>query len=122
MRVFAATLGWDIGHRAFEDLEQGLLHAFTADIARDRRIVGFPGDLVDFVDVDDAALGAFDIKIGILDQLEQDVFDVFTDIAGLRQSGGIGDGKRDVEDAGQSLGQEGFTRTCRANQQDVAFR
>ena len=68
---------------AFHDLEQGLLHALARHVARDRRIVGFATDLVDFVDVDDAALGALDIVVGGLQQLEDDVLDVLADIAGF---------------------------------------
>src|SRR5450756_3032316 len=56
VRVLATTLRWHIGERAFEDLEQGLLHALAGDIARDRRVVRLAGDLVDLVDVDDPCL------------------------------------------------------------------
>src|ERR1700693_1453774 len=39
VRVLAAALRRNVGHRALEDLEQGLLHALAADIAGDRRVV-----------------------------------------------------------------------------------
>ena len=41
------------------------------------------GDLVDLVDVDDARLGLLDVVVGCLDELQQDVLDVFADVAGF---------------------------------------
>ena len=55
VRVLAPALRRHARHRALEDLEQRLLHALAGDVARDRRVVGFARDLVDLVDVDDAA-------------------------------------------------------------------
>ena len=56
--VLAAALGGDVGHGALDDLQERLLHAFAAHVARDGRVVALARDLVDLVDVDDAALGA----------------------------------------------------------------
>jgi len=106
VRVLAATLGRNVGERAFEDLEQRLLHAFTGDIASDRRVVGLAGDLVDLVDVDDAALGLGHVEVGGLDQAQQDVLDVLADIPGLGQGCRVGNAERHVQDLGQGLGQE----------------
>jgi len=52
--MLAPALGRHIGHRAFENLEQGLLDAFAGDIAGDGWVLVFAADLVDLVDVDDA--------------------------------------------------------------------
>jgi hypothetical protein len=41
-----------------------------------------------------------------LQELEEDVLNVFTDVARLGQAGGVGDGKGDVELACQCLGKE----------------
>src|SRR5262249_1283532 len=63
------------GHRrdgAFHDLEQGLLYALARDVAGDRGVVGLAADLVDLVDIDDAALGALDVVVGGLQQLEDE--------------------------------------------------
>ena len=65
---------------AFDDLEQRLLYAFARDVAGDRGVVGLAADLVDLVDIDDPALGALDIVIGRLQQLEDDVLDILADI------------------------------------------
>jgi hypothetical protein len=79
------------------------------------------GNLVDLVDVDDAALGPRDVEVGRLDQAQQDVLDVLADVAGLGQSGGVGDAEGHVEHPRQGLGQEGLAAAGRPDQQDVAL-
>src|ERR1035437_8833534 len=56
MWVLAATLRRNVGHGAFENLEQGLLHSFAAHIPGNRRVLVLLSDLVDFVYVDDPLL------------------------------------------------------------------
>ena len=107
------------GRRALQDLQQRLLDALAGDVAGDRRVLALAGDLVDLVDVDDAGLGLLDVVVGRLDQLEQDVLDVLTDVAGLGQRGGVGDRERDVQHPGQRLGEVGLAAAGRADQQDV---
>src|SRR5205814_9253607 len=58
--MFASTLGRDVANRPFQHLEQGLLDAFTAHVAGNADVLAGLGDLVDFVDIDDAALGGLD--------------------------------------------------------------
>src|SRR5205807_2554741 len=103
VRVLAAALGRDRSRRALQDLEQRLLHTLAGDVAGDRRVLGLAGDLVDLVDVDDPGLGLLDVVVGRLDQLEEEVLDVFPDVAGFRQRRGVGDGERDVEEPGHRL-------------------
>ena len=98
--------GRHAGHRALDDLEQRLLHALAGDVAGDRRVLALARDLVDLVDVDDAALGALDVVVRRLEQVEDDVLDVLADVAGLGQRGGVGDRERHVEDLGQRLRQQ----------------
>ena len=66
LRVLAATLRRHRGNGAFDELEQRLLHAFARHVARDRRVVGLAGNLVDFVDVDDAGLRLLDVVVALL--------------------------------------------------------
>ena len=120
--MLAAALRRHGGDGAFHDLQQRLLHAFARHVAGDRRIVGLAGDLVDLVDVDDAALRPLDIVVGGLQQLEDDVLDVLADIAGFGQRRRVGHGERHVEDAGQRLRQQRLARTGRPDQQDVRLR
>ena len=119
LRVLAAALRGHRGDRAFHDLEQRLLHALARHVAGDRRVVGFPADLVDLVDIDDAALRPLDIVVGGLEQLEDDVLDVLADIARLGQRGGVGHGEGHVEDAGERLREQRLAAAGRADQQDV---
>ncbi len=121
MGVLAASLR---GHRCggpLQDLEQGLLHALARHVAGDRRVLRLTGDLVDLVDVDDARLRLLDVVVGGLDQLEQDVLDVFADIAGLGERRRISDGKGYVEHPGQGLGQQGLAAAGGPEQQDVGL-
>ncbi len=66
LRVLAPALGRHVGDRALDDLEQRLLHALTRHVARDGGVVALAADLVDLVDVDDAALRALDVVVGVL--------------------------------------------------------
>src|SRR5262249_8442789 len=63
LRMLASALRRHRRDGAFHDLEQRLLYALARDVAGDRWAVGLTADLVDLVDVDDAALGALDIVV-----------------------------------------------------------
>ena len=108
--MLAAALRRHVGHGAFEHLEQRLLHAFARDVASDRDVLARLADLVDFVDVQDAALGRFDVEVGGVQQLQQQVLDVFADVAGFGQRGGVADGERHVENCGPACGPAAFCR------------
>ena len=54
-----------------------------------------------------------------MEQLEQDVLNVFTDVAGLGERGRVTDGERDVQDAGKSSCQQSFAAAGGADQKDV---
>ena len=119
--MLAAALGRNAGDRAFDELQQRLLHALAGDIAGDGRILRLAADLVDFVDIDDAALGALHVVVGALEELEDDVLHVLAHVTGFGQRGGIGDGERNIEDPGKGLRQKGLADTSGADQQDVAL-
>ena len=121
VRVLAAALRRHVRHRALEHLQQRLLHALAGDVPGDRRVLRLAGDLVDLVDVDDAGLGALDVVVGGLDQLEEDVLDVLADVARLGQRRGVGDRERDVQHPGQGLRQVRLAAAGRAEQQDVGL-
>ena len=111
--MLAIALRRNVACRSFEDFQQCLLHAFTGDIARDGNVVGLATDLVDLIDVNDPDLGAFHVVIGVLEQSQDDVLNVFSDIAGFGQRCRIGDAKRDIENLGERLGEQRFARTGR---------
>ena len=119
MRMLAPALGRHIALRAFEDLEQRLLDTLARDVAGDRGIVALARDLVDLVDVDDAALGFLFVVARRLVELEDDVLDILTDVARLGEGGGIGDGERHRQKARQGLGEEGLARPGGADEQNV---
>ena len=101
--VLAATLRGDVDDGALQELEQPLLDALAADVACDGGIVPLAGDLVDLVDEDDAALGRRHVVVGDLQQARQQALDVLTDVAGLRQYGGVYDGEGYLQEAGDGL-------------------
>ena len=117
--VLAAALRRDVGDGPLEDLEERLLDALAGHVAGDRRVVRLARDLVDLVDVDDPALRPGDVEVGRLDEPQQDVLDVLADVAGLGQRRRVGDAERDVQDAGQGLGEERLAGAGRADEQDV---
>ena len=49
--MLAPALRRHIRGCALHELEQRLLHALARDVADDRRVVGYAGNLVDLVDV-----------------------------------------------------------------------
>src|SRR5881396_1535837 len=119
LRVLAPALGRHARHRPLEDLEERLLHALARYVARDARVLGLAGDLVDLVDVDDAALGFGDVEVRGLEQPDENVLHVLTHVAGLGERGGVRDGEGDVEDARQRLGEERLAHAGRTDEHDV---
>ena len=91
------------------------------NVAGDRRVLGLPGDLVDLVDVDDPGLGLLHVVVGRLDQLQQDVLDVLTDVAGLGQRRGVGDRERHVQHPGERLREVGLPAAGRPQDHDVGL-
>ncbi len=98
-----------------------LLHTLARYVAGDARVVAFSADLVDFVDVDDATLGPLDVVIGILEQLHDDIFDVFADVTGLGERRGVGDRERDIENFRERLCEKRLAATSRPQKEDVRF-
>ena len=119
MGVLAPTLRRDRSHCALQDLEESLLYPFSRNVPRDGRVLGLAGDLVDLVDVDDPLLSPVDVVVGGLEQLEEDVLHVLSDIASLGETGGVGDGEWDVELASEGLGQKRLARSRGADEEDV---
>src|SRR5262245_38569970 len=120
--VLASALRRHRRDRALDELEQRLLNALARHVPGDRGVVGFARDLVDLVDVDDAALGLVDVVVAVLQQLLDDVLDVLADVARFRQRRRVGDHKRDVQEARHGLREQRLARAGRADQQDVRLR
>jgi hypothetical protein len=56
--MLAAALRRHVANRAFEDLQQRLLHAFARNVARDGDVLGLARDLVNLVNINNAHLRA----------------------------------------------------------------
>src|SRR5580693_769618 len=117
--MLAPALRRDVGDRSFQNLQQGLLHAFAGNIAGNRGILVLAPDLVDFVNVDDAGLGAAYVALSRLQKFQDDVLDILAHIAGFGQRGGIDNGERHIEHASQSLRQQRLPRPRRTDEHDV---
>jgi hypothetical protein len=117
--VLLAAARSDVGARAFDDLEQRLLYALAAHVARGAGRIALARDLVDLVDVDDAALGLLHVVVGGVEQVLDDVLHVLAHVAGLGEAGGVGDGEGDVQEAGERLGKQRLAAAGRADEQDV---
>src|SRR5881397_315227 len=81
VRMLPPALGRHVGDRALEDLQERLLNALARHVTRDRRVLRLPRDLVDLVDVDDAALRTLDVVVRRLEQAQDDVLDVLARLA-----------------------------------------
>src|SRR5229473_3162073 len=120
--MLAAALRPHGRDRPLDQLQQRLLHALAGNVPGDRRVVGLAADLVDLVDIDDAALRPLDVVVGRLQQLQDDVLDVLADVTCFRQGGGVRHGEGHVEDARQRLRQQRLAGAGRPDQQDIRFR
>ena len=83
--------------------------------------VALARDLVDLVDVDDAARRLLHVVVGVVEQVLDDVLHVLTHVAGLGEAGGVRDGEGNVEEARQRLRQQRLAATRGADEQDVAL-
>ena len=104
----------------FHQLEEGRLHAATADVAANH--VGGGSELVDFVDVDDAELRERDIAVGFLHELPHEIFHVAADVAGLAKFRRVRFDERHLDQIRDVFDQVGFSDAGRADEDDVLFR
>ncbi|GBC78696.1 hypothetical protein HRbin08_02192 [bacterium HR08] len=108
-------------HRPLDDLQQRLLHPLARDVARDRGALALARDLINLVNVDDAALGRLEVSVRRHDQPREDVLHILADIAGLGQRRRIRDGERDLEELRQRSRDERLPRPGRTDHEDVAL-
>ena len=82
--MLAPALRRNAAYRTFQNLQESLLHALAGHVARYRHVIRLRRYLVDFIDIDDAAFGEFDVAVGVLEEVAHEVFDVLAYVAGLR--------------------------------------
>src|SRR5262249_23269452 len=121
LRVLAAALGRNVRHGAFDDFQKRLLHSFARDISSDGGVLALAGDLVDFIDVNNAPLGSLDVMVGRLQKIDDDVFDVLANVSSLRQTSGVGNGEGHVENSRQGLSKERLARAGGAEQKNIGL-
>jgi len=98
-----------------------LLNAFAGDIACDRDVLRGAVDLVDLIDVNNAFLRFGNVEVGCLQEAQDDVFHIFSDITGFRQRCRIGYCKRHFQDARQCFSDQCLSRPCGAEEQYIGF-
>ena len=103
--MLAPTLRRHRGDGTFHQLKQGLLHTLAAHITGDAWVFGLARNFVDFVNVDDPALCAFNVIFRRLQQLEDDVFHIFADIARFGQCRRICHSERHIQNTCKRLRQ-----------------
>ncbi len=81
--MLSTALGRNVGDSAFKNLKQGLLDPFTRHVSSYRGVLVFAANLVDLIDIDDALLAFVDVTTRSLEQFENDVLDVLTDVTGF---------------------------------------
>ncbi len=111
--------GRQLNGGAFEDFEKSLLNAFAGNIAGNAG--GLAGDFVDFVNINNAALGGRQVAIGVGEQRGEDVLNVLPDVTGFGERIGVGDINRNVEDIGEGMNEEGFAGAGGTNHENVGF-
>ena len=99
-------------------LEQGGLYALAAHVAA-AVLLGGGGDLVNFVDVNDPILGAFDIAVGLPHEVADEILDIAADVAGLGKLGGIGLDERHTDQLGDAANEVRFPDAGWPHQHDV---
>ena len=121
LRMLSSALRRNRRIRSFHNLQKSLLNALSGDISCNRNVLTLLGNLIDLIDVDNAKLRALHVVICRLNQLQKNVLDVLTDIAGFGQRGRIRDRKRNVQKLRQCLGKIGLAGAGRSQHQNVGL-
>ena len=83
------------------------------------RILVLPRDLINFVNVDDALLSLGHVAIGVLQQFQNNVFNIFAHVTGLGERGGVHNRERHLEHARQSLRQKRLAGSRGPDQENI---
>ena len=119
--MFTTALWRNVGDCPFQNLKQRLLYSLARHIARDRGVFIFPANLVDLIDVDDSLLGTFDVAISSLEEFENDVLNVFSNVPGLRKCCRIDDSEGNTQHTRERLREECLTGAGRTDKKDICF-
>ena len=121
IRMLTSTLRRHVYIGTLQQLEQSLLHTLTTHVTGDGGIVALASYLVDFIYKDDTTLGCSHIIVGHLQQTREDTLHVLAHIASLSKYSGIDNGKRHIEQLGDSTCQQSLSCTRRAHHDDITL-
>ena len=119
--VLASALWRHVHHCSLEQLEQALLHALAAHVARDAWVVGLARNLVNLVDEDDAALRRLHVVVGHLQQARENALHVLAHVSRLGEHRCVYDGERHLQQFCYGACEQRLARTGRADHDDVAL-
>ena len=114
-------LAIDLDRGAFHDLQQCVLDPLARGAAHLALLAVDGLELVDFVDENDAALGASDVAFGFVDEPQQDGLDFVIDVFALGQRGGVRGDEGHLQDPGERLADQGLAGAGGTDQEHVAL-
>ena len=121
MRMLSAALRRNRCHCTLQDLQKCLLNTFTGNISCNRDILGLLRDLVDLIDINNTSFGFLNVIICCLNQFQQNILHIFTDITCFCQSCCICDSKWYIQNLSQCLCQKCFAGTGRSYHNNIAL-
>src|SRR5687767_6268312 len=107
----------DVGF--LHELEEVSLDPASGDVARG--VAAGASDFIDFVDVNDAVLGALDVAIGAADEFAHEIFDIAADVTGFGKFGGVAFDEGNADEIGDAANEISFSDAGGADEDDVLF-
>ena len=100
LRMLAASLRRNIDDTSFQKFQQCLLHALSRNVAGNRRVVPLAGDLVDFINEDNASFRLCQIIIRFLEKTGKQALHILAHITRLGKHGRVHNRERDLQQPG----------------------
>ena len=119
--MFSSALRRNVCNSTLNNFKQCLLNALAAYVSGNRRIFGFSGYFIDFIDINNAAFRTFNVIIRRLDKLQKNILDVLTYISCFGECSCVGNRKRNVKRLCKRLSKQSFTNACGSQKEHVAF-
>ncbi|OAV65007.1 hypothetical protein Barb6_03019 [Bacteroidales bacterium Barb6] len=119
--MLATALRRDVHDRTFQQFQQSLLYTLPAHVTGDRGVIPLAGNLVKFINKDDAALGSRHVIVGNLQQAGQQTFNVLSHITGFGEHRSINNGKGHMQQLGYRPRQQCFPRTGSPHHNNVGL-
>ena len=117
--MFTSPLRRNIHHRTFQQLQQALLYTLSTYIARNGRVISFPGNFINFVNENDTPFRFLHIIVSYLKQAGQNTFNIFSHISCFGQHSRIYNGKRHMEQLSNGTSQQSLSGSGTSHHNDV---